>query len=181
MLIRLFLTFFKIGAFTLGGGYAMLEMVERDVVTRRQWLDKTTFWDLITVVQSLPGVFAVNTALYVGYKLRGRFGAVVATLGAVLPSMIIILMIAIFFTDYKDNPVVQRVFCGIRPCVVALILSPAIKMMKQAKITWLTILIPLGVAFSVWFWHVSPVWIIFSAIIICVAYAFFITHKKVTR
>lgn len=126
--IQLFFTFMRIGAFTLGGGYAMLDMIESAVVNKRRWINKDEFWDMITVVQMLPGVFAVNTALYTGYKIKGVQGAAAACLGAVIPSFVIILLIAAFFLDYKSNPVVERVFKGIRPCVVALILSPSIKM-----------------------------------------------------
>lgn len=121
---ELFIIFFRIGAFTLGGGYAMLTMVERDIVTKRKYIEKEEFWDLIAILQSLPGVFAVNTALYVGYKLRGRWGAFWASLGAVLPSFIAIILIAMCFTEIKDNEFVERLFKGIRPCVVALIAVP---------------------------------------------------------
>ena len=132
--IQLFFTFMRIGAFTLGGGYAMLDMIESAVVNKRRWINKDEFWDMITVVQMLPGVFAVNTALYTGYKIKGVQGAAAACLGAVIPSFVIILLIAAFFLDYKSNPVVERVFKGIRPCVVALILSPSIKMLKNSKL-----------------------------------------------
>ena len=104
--IQLFFTFMRIGAFTLGGGYAMLDMIESAVVNKRRWINKDEFWDMITVVQMLPGVFAVNTALYTGYKIKGVQGAAAACLGAVIPSFVIILLIAAFFLDYKSNPVV---------------------------------------------------------------------------
>ena len=175
--LQLFLTFFSIGSFTLGGGYAMLEMVEKAVVGRRKWIAGDDFWDLITVVQSLPGVFAVNTALYIGYKIKGVKGAFVACLGAILPSIIIILLIAVFFHDYKDNQIVERIFKGIRPCVVALILSPSIKMCKSAHINWKTVIFPLATVFLIWWCKVSPVYIIIIAIIISISYAFYAQNR----
>ena len=117
IVFQLFFTFFKIGAFTLGGGYAMLSMVEKAVVDKKQWIPSDEFWDMIAIVQSLPGVFAVNTALYVGHRIAGRKGAAAAMLGAIIPSIVIILLLATIFREYRDLPVVERIFKGIRPCV----------------------------------------------------------------
>lgn len=163
---QLFLTFFKIGAFTLGGGYAMLDLVEKSVVGRKKWVDTHEFWDLIAVIQSIPGVFAVNTALYIGYKLKGIKGALCAALGSVIPSIIIILLIAVFFTEFKQNEVVEQIFKGIRPCVVALILSPSLKMIKSTGFSWKMISIPIVTVFLIWWCGVSPVYVIISAILI---------------
>ena len=124
--LQLFLTFFKIGAFTLGGGYAMLSLVEKAVVDQKKWIPSDEFWDMIAVVQSLPGVFAVNTALYVGHRVAGTKGAFAAMFGAIIPSITIILLLATVFREYRDQPVVERIFKGIRPCVVALILAPGV-------------------------------------------------------
>lgn len=178
--LQLFVTFFNIGAFTLGGGYAMLEMVEKAIVDRKKWIEKNDFWDLITVVQSLPGVFAVNTALYVGYKINGLKGAVSACLGAVIPSIVIILLIAVFFTDYKDNEVIKKIFNGIRPCVVALILSPAIKMFLSSKTSWFSISLPIVTVFLTWWCKVSPAYIILVTIAGSVAFAFY-SQKRLTK
>ena len=112
--LQLFYTFFKIGAFTLGGGYAMLSMVEKAVVDQKKWIPNDEFWDMIAVVQSLPGVFAVNTALYVGHRVAGTKGAFAAMLGAIIPSITIILLLATVFREYRDQPVVERIFKGIR-------------------------------------------------------------------
>ena len=177
---QLFLTFFNIGAFTLGGGYAMLEMVERAVVDKRKWIGKDEFWDMITIVQMLPGVFAVNTALYTGYKIKGVRGAIAACLGAIIPSIVIILLIAICFLDYKDNPVVERIFKGIRPCVVALILSPSIKMFINAKVNWKTAIFPIATVCLIYFFKVSPVYIILATIIGSVAFAFY-SQKQLNK
>ena len=170
---QLFITFFNIGAFTLGGGYAMLDMVEKAVVDKRRWIEKNEFWDMITIVQMLPGVFAVNTALYTGYKIKGIRGAIAACLGAIIPSIVIILLIAVFFLDFKENQVVERIFRGIRPCVVALILSPAIKMFINAKVSWKTAIFPIAAVCLIYFLHVSPVYIIIATIAGSVAFAFY--------
>ena len=177
---QLFITFFNIGAFTLGGGYAMLVMVEKAVVGRRKWIGKDEFWDMITIVQMLPGVFAVNTALYTGYKIKGLRGAIAACLGAVIPSVVIILLIAVFFLDYKDNPVVESIFKGIRPCVVALILSPAVKMFINAKVNWKTAIFPIAAVCLIYFFKVSPVYIIIATIIGSVGFAFY-SQKQLNK
>ena len=176
--IQLFFTFMRIGAFTLGGGYAMLDMIESAVVNKRRWINKDEFWDMITVVQMLPGVFAVNTALYTGYKIKGVQGAAAACLGAVIPSFVIILLIAAFFLDYKSNPVVERVFKGIRPCVVALILSPSIKMLKNSKLTYKTIVIPVLIVLISLLFNASPVYIIILSLVACVGTAYYQQRKK---
>jgi len=160
---QLFKTFFEIGAFTIGGGYAMLAMVERSIVQKKKWLKQDAFWNMIAVVQAIPGVFAVNTALYTGYRIKGKKGAICAALGAVIPSFVIICLVAMFFVEIKENTVVERIFKGIRPCVVALILVPAVQMIKSAKITWKTAFIPILAVFLVWKCGVSPVYIIVAA------------------
>lgn len=169
---QLFTTFFTIGAFTLGGGYAMLDMIERAVVTKKKWISKDEFWNTIAVAQSLPGVFAVNTALYVGHKTAGMKGAVAACFGAVIPSIAIILIIAACFADYKDNAVIERIFKGIRPCVIALILSPAIKMIKSNCLNISGILIAIMSVALICYFKISPVYIILLAIIFCTTAAF---------
>ena len=161
--VQLFKTFFGIGTFTIGGGYAMLSLVEKSVVQKKKWMEQDDFWNMIVAVQTIPGVFALNTALYTGYKLKGMKGALCAALGAVIPSFVIICFVAMFFVEIKENTVVERIFTGIRPCVVALILAPALQMIKSAKITWKTAFIPVVVAFLVWWCGVSPVYIIIAS------------------
>ena len=174
---QLFSTFFKIGAFTLGGGYAMLSMVEKAVVDKKQWIPSDEFWDLIAIVQSLPGVFAVNTALYVGHRIAGKKGAIAAMLGAIIPSIVIILLLATIFREYRDLPVVERIFKGIRPCVVALILAPSLRMIKSAKINWKTAIIPIATVALIWWLKVSPAWVILAAIAGSLIYALIINKK----
>lgn len=158
-------TFLKIGSFTLGGGYAMLALVEQAVVRQKKWIDEKEFWKMITIVQSLPGVFAVNTALYVGYRIAGKCGAAVSFLGAVLPSLLIIGAISTCFQEFRENETVMKIFDGIRPCVVALILAPSVKMFIKSELSWKFLPIPILVAAVVVFLKISPVYIIMAAII----------------
>ncbi len=174
---ELFITFLNIGAFTIGGGYAMLDMIERAVVKKHRWIDSDEFWDSIAIVQALPGVFAVNCALYVGYKINGTKGAIVSCLGAMIPSIVIMLLIAMFFVDYKDNHVIEKIFRGIRPCVVALILSPSIKLCISAKINFITAIFPIATVILIWLCKVSPAYIILFAIVFSVASAFYAQSK----
>ena len=155
----------------------MLSMVEKAVVDQKKWIASDEFWDLIAIVQSLPGVFAVNTALYVGHKIAGKRGAVAAMLGAIIPSIVIILLLATVFREYRDLPVVERIFKGIRPCVVALILAPSLKMIKSAKITWKTAIIPIATVALIWWLKVSPAWVILAAIVGSLIYALIINKK----
>ncbi len=179
--IQLFTTFFTIGAFTLGGGYAMLDMIECAVVTKKKWISRDDFWNTIAVAQSLPGVFAVNTALHVGHKTAGMKGAVAACLGAVIPSIAIILIIAACFADYKDNTAVERVFKGIRPCVIALILSPAIKMIKSNCLNIRGIIVAAMSVALVCYFDISPVYVILFAITASIVAALIIKVKLKDR
>ena len=145
---QLFASFFKIGAFTFGGGWAMISIIEREIVDKHHWIEKDDFLDLLAVAQSLPGILAVNIATAVGDKLRGTRGGMVAAAGTILPSFLIILAIAIFLTPdiIKSNRVISSIFMGIRPAVVALIIAPVITSAKAAKISMKTVWIPLIVA-----------------------------------
>ena len=158
-----FKIFFKIGAFTIGGGYAMVPLIEDEVVNKKKWIEQDDFLDLLAIAQSAPGILAVNIAIFVGYRLRGVKGSLVTSLGSILPSFLMILAIALFFSAYKDNPYVEKVFKGIRPAVVALIAAPVFRMGKKAKLTWTTIWIPVVAALLIWLMGVSPIWIIIMA------------------
>ena len=133
MLGNLFLTFAKIGAFTFGGGWAMISIIEREVVDRHHWLAKDEFLDLLAVAQSLPGILAVNISVVVGDKLRGLKGALAAAAGTITPSFLIILLIAMFLTPetITANPTLTAIFKGIRPVVVALIIAPVFTTAKS--------------------------------------------------
>ena len=131
----LFLTFVKIGTFTIGGGYAMLPLIQREVVDKG-WLSKEDFIDLFSVAQSLPGIFAVNISIFVGYKLKKVPGGIVCALGSILPSFFIILAIALFFTHVQDNIWVEKAFKGLRPAVVALIAVPCLTTARSIKMSY---------------------------------------------
>ena len=161
----LFTTFFKIGIFTLGGGYAMIPIIEAEVVDKHKWVTKEEFLDLIAIAQSCPGVFAANISIFIGYRLKKVPGAIITCLGTCLPSFLIILLIAMFFHRFQDNPVVASIFRGIRPAVVALIAVPTFNLAKSAGITWATCWIPIGGALAIWLMGVSPILIILLAAI----------------
>lgn len=150
--LKLFTTFFKIGMFTFGGGWAMISIVQREVVDKNKWLTNDEFLDLITVTQSLPGILAVNMSVVIGDRLSKLKGSLAAAFGTILPSFLIILAIAIFLTPetIKNNDILTRIFMGIRPAVVALILVPVITTAKASKINYKTALIPIFVAILIW-------------------------------
>lgn len=152
LLPDLFFTFFKIGAFTFGGGWAMISIIEKEIVDRHHWLERKEFLDLLAVAQSLPGILAVNIAVAIGDKLRGMRGCVVAALGTILPSFMMILLIAIFLTPdlIKNNETLSAIFKGIRPAVVALIIAPVTSSGKAARLNWKTVIIPVAVALLIW-------------------------------
>lgn len=172
--LEMFNTFFKIGAFTLGGGYAMLPLIEKEVVDKKGWIDREDFLDMLALAQSAPGPIAINTAVFVGYKISGIPGMIVTVLGSVLPSFLIILIVASFFVGIKDNALVERAFKGIRPAVVALIAAPVIRLSQAAKINRKTIIIPIAVAAIVAFLRITPVYIILAAAVLGILYGKFV-------
>lgn len=161
--VALFRTFFKIGIVTFGGGYAMIPLIESEVVDKKKWVEKEQFLDLIAVAQTCPGVFAVNISTFIGYKLRRTPGALLAALGAALPSFLIILSIAMLFRQFQDVAWVEACFKGIRPAVVALIAVPTFNLAKSAKIGWSTCWIPIVGALLIWLFGVNPIWVIVGA------------------
>ncbi len=151
-LIDLFTVFFKVGAFTFGGGWAMISIIEKEIVDKKKWVDKEEYLNLLAVSQSIPGILAVNMAVAVGDKLRGRRGAFCAAIGTILPSFMMILCIAIFLTPdmIKNNETLNNIFKGIRPAVVALIVAPVISSARAAKISRKTVALPIVVALLIW-------------------------------
>lgn len=163
MYIQLFLTFAKIGSFTLGGGYAMVPLMQREIVEKHQWLANDEFMDILAVSQATPGLFAMNMASHIGNKVCGALGGIVGALAVALPSIIAILFIAMFFQAFKGNIYVEKIFMGIRPAVVALIASPCFTMAKSAKINRRNIWIPVVAAILICAFGVSPIWVILGA------------------
>ncbi len=141
MLLKLFITFFKIGLFTIGGGYAMLPVIQKEVVDNKGWLSNEEFLDAIAITNSLPGPLATNCATFVGYKLSRFMGAAAAVLGAICPSFIIIIAIASVFRFIAESKYMQYIFAGIRPAVVALILFALVRLTKSVGIKALNLAI----------------------------------------
>ena len=158
-----FKTFFKIGAFTLGGGYAMIPIIQSEVVDKQKWIDEKEFLDLIAIAQSCPGVFAINISTFIGYKMRKEKGAICSALGTALPSFLIILLIAMCFHRFMDVPWIAAMFNGIRPAVVALIAVPTFNLAKSANITLANCWIPVLSALLIWAMHVNPIFVIIAA------------------
>ncbi len=158
--LKIFTTFAKIGAFTIGGGYAMIPIIQKEVVDKNRWIEENDFLDILAISQSAPGILAVNISIFLGYRLRGVKGSIVATLGSALPSFLIILLIAMFFAGYQDNPTVIKIFKGIRPAVVALIAVPMINMAKKARLNIYTGILAVATALLIIFLKVSPLYIL---------------------
>lgn len=140
-LLKLFISFVKIGAFTFGGGYAMLPMLERELVERRKWTTEDEIMDYFAIGQCTPGVIAVNTATFIGYKRKGILGGIFATLGVVSPSVVIITVIAAFLSNFAKYPVVQHAFSGISICVCVLIINAVIKLGKKSLPNLLSVIV----------------------------------------
>lgn len=179
MLFELFRSFFKIGLFTFGGGYAMIPLIQREVIDRKRWIRREEFLDLLTVAQSAPGPISLNTSVFVGYKMGGYAGAVAAILGVVVPSFTIILCIAMFFAGVRDNAVVDAAFKGMRPAVVALIVVPVISLARGMHPA-MYVVIALS-ALAVWYAGVSPVYLIVAAAACGIAWELWIVKKGSKR
>lgn len=162
-LFDLFWTFCKIGALTFGGGYAMLPLIQREIVENKKWSTEKEILDYYAVGQCTPGVIAVNTATFIGYKLRGIIGSIVATLGVIFPSIVIILIIAAFLQNFADLAIVQSAFAGIRVAVVALIITTVVKLIKSSIKDYLGVIIAI-IAFVISaFIGLSPVYVVIAA------------------
>ncbi|MGN1334635.1 MAG: chromate transporter [Anaerovoracaceae bacterium] len=163
-LLEIFAVFFKIGLFTIGGGYAMLPIIQKEVVEIKGWMDDEEFLDAISLTNSLPGPLAINAATFVGYRVCKVKGALAAVIGAASPSVIIILAVAMVFSNLTEYPVVQHIFDGIRPAVVALILYAVIKLAKSAKITeYFNWLIALAALAAIAVFGLHPIVVIVAA------------------
>lgn len=169
---QIFTVFAKIGAFTIGGGYAMIPIIQAEM-SRRGWIPEEDLPDIVALSQSAPGVMAVNISIFAGHKLRGVKGSIAATLGSITPSFLIILAIAVFFTAFKDNPWVERAFKGIRPVVISLIAVPMVNMARKSCKTWWAWLLAVISLVLVAFLNVSPVYIILCVLVIGFSVTYF--------
>ncbi len=171
----LFSTFLKIGVFTFGGGFAMIPLIEREIIQRRAWLPAKEFLDLLTIAQSAPGPIALNTAVFIGYKSRGYRGALSALLGVVVPSFTILLIVALYFNHIRDNAIVDAAFKGMRPAVIALIMAPIISLSRPMKP--LHIVVAVVAAAALWFFAFSPIYLLLASAVVGVVWAYFTTKK----
>lgn len=167
---ELFYSFLKIGTFTIGGGYAMIPLMEQELVCRRGWLSRDEFLDQLALSQSMPGVLAVNMATGLGFRLRGFRGSLSAIAGNIVMPVLFILVLAMLFRHFRENVVVERFFMGVRPAVVGLIAAPVFRLAQSANIKPATCWIPILSALLIWLFDVSPILIILAAVVLGFAY-----------
>ena len=174
--LKLFFTFAKIGMFTIGGGYAMIPLIEREIV-KKHWMSKEEFMEMFALTQSLPGVFAVNISIFVGYKLYKVGGSLVCALATILPSFGIMMIIAMFFSRFQDNQIMIRIFNGIRPAVVALILFPCLSAIRALKLKYIQLVAPVIATVLIWQFGLSPVYIVLAGIVGGMVYTLWLKDK----
>jgi len=160
LMFQLFSTFFKIGLFSFGGGYAMIPLIEKEIVDKRVWVDKEEIVDVLAVAQSTPGAVAVNSATAIGYKIAGKKGALFSTIGVAVPSFLIIITIASFFSRFSDFTIVKNAFSGIGAAVVALIVAAAISVSKNSIRDRMDVLVAIVTFLLVAFFKVNPIFLI---------------------
>ena len=172
--LELFCSFFKIGIFTFGGGYAMIPIIQAEVITRKGWIKEQEFLDLLTLAQSAPGPISLNTAVFVGYKMYGYRGALSSLAGVVLPSFTILLLVAMFFSQIRNNPIVDAAFRGMQPIVVAIMLAPSLGFTKGMH--WTLIALAAAITLIIWYFGVSPIYLLIAGAAAGLAWA--ATHGK---
>ncbi len=175
----LFTSFLKIGLFTFGGGYAMIPLIEREVVERRGWVERESFADLLTLAQSVPGPIALNSAAFVGYKSRGYIGALCAVMGIVVPSFVVIMSVALFFNTIRENEFVESAFKAMRPVVVALIVAPTLSLLRGMSSCAILVTIAAIATFTLL--GISPVILIVGSILVAIIYTYINRRKGVSE
>lgn len=170
MLAQLFLVFLKIGAFTFGGGYAMIPLIQREVVENKKWLSDKDISDIIAIAETTPGPIAINAATFVGYKTKGVKGALAATIGVVLPSFLIIVLVATLLKDYMHYEIVEDAFWGVRIAVIVLMAKAFISMLKQCPKNVVSYGIAIVALVLVGIFNISALWIILGAALIGIIY-----------
>lgn len=177
-ILKLFSTFFNIGLFTFGGGYAMISLMQREVIEKNKWISKEDMTDMIVISESTPGPISVNIATFVGYKVSGFFGALCSTLGLVLPSFLIIILLSSFLDILQDNVIFQNAFFGIRAAVIALILKTFVSMYKEFPKKLFTYII-LAITFvAVLLLNIKAIYVIIVAAILGIIYNLLISRKE---
>lgn len=155
--IKLFISFLKIGAFSFGGGYAMLPLIQEEIITKNGWLSLKEFIDVLAISQMTPGPIAINSATFLGYKIGGILGAVVSTLAVVTPSLVIILLIAHFLKKFKESKYINCFFKGLRPVIIGLIASAAILVAKKTIIDVKSLIITLAIFYLITYKKLHPI------------------------
>ncbi|MFA6866750.1 MAG: chromate transporter [Clostridia bacterium] len=178
LLCQLFLIFFKIGAFTFGGGYAMISLIEKEISEKRKWVDDKEMLNILAIAESTPGVIALNSATYVGAKVGGFFGALVSSIAVMLPSIVIIIFLSRIITQFQTNQYVKWAFLGIRSAVVALILNAIFKLVKGVKKTFFSLIVfvialTLAILSSFEIIPINIIWIIIAAALTGIIYGYF--------
>ena len=166
---ELFCSFFKIGIFTFGGGYAMIPIIQAEVITRKGWIKEQEFLDLLTLAQSAPGPISLNTAVFVGYKMYGYRGALSSLAGVVLPSFTILLLVAMFFSQIRHNPIIDAAFRGMQPIVVAIMLAPILGFTKGMH--WSLIALAAAITMVIWYFGFSPIYLLIAGAVAGLAWA----------
>ena len=182
VMLPLFLSMLKIGCFAFGGGYAIIALLENEFITKRRWIDHDEFLDVVAIAESTPGPIAINVATYIGYKRKGVFGAVIATIGMCLPSFVIMYFVSVFYEQFMEITLLAAAFKGIQICVVYLIASAGLKMLRKMKQTLLNITVftitCVGMILCTLFdIHISSVWFIFAAGVLGLS-VFFLKKQK---
>ena len=177
ILVDLFVTFLKIGTFTVGGGPSMIPLIERDAVFNKEWITKEEFVDMIALAQSIPGPIAVDASVFIGYRVAGIPGSICAVFGSIFSAFVVILLIAMYFTNIAKDKNVEAIFKGIRPAVVALLAVPVIRMSKSAKISKKTVIIPIVTVILVAFFNINAVYIIIVSALGGLLYGLFIRRR----
>ena len=168
IILLIFLSMLKIGCFAFGGGYAIIALLEREFISRRHWIDHDEFMDVVAIAESTPGPIAINVATYIGYKLKGFFGATVATVGMCLPSFVLMYLVSLFYDRFIEITLVAAAFRGIQICVVCLIASAGLKMLKKMRKTPRNIAVFSVTCFgmilcTLFEIHISSVWFVLAA------------------
>ena len=178
-IFKLFMAFFKIGFFTIGGGYVMLPIIQKEVVDNNKWLTDEEFIDAIAIAQSSPGAVSINISIYIGYNLGGFLGALICTLGTALPSVITILIVAMYLFQYRELPIIERVFLGIRPAVVSLIASSVIVLAKPLGFGWDKIIFAVTSFVLIVLFDISPMIVILGGALLSAIYYGYMDKKAV--
>jgi len=173
-LIALFYIFLKIGAFTWGGGYAMLPLIKNEIAIKKKWIDSEDFINGIAVSQSIPGSIAINIAAYVGNRVAGLLGTIAAVLGAILPSFVVIVLVAVFFLRFRELSLVQNFFKGATPAIAALLVSAVVDLGKTALKGYRAIIISAGLLFLLLYFHLHPIF----ALLIAVSLGFLFERRR---